>query len=834
MTSYTQDRQAMRVHTALEEDLLLLEGLTGEEAVSRPFLYELDFVSLDRDIDGATLLRSPVRVDLDLPDGTSRPIHGIIRRFVQRGRDEDLISYRAEIVPWLWFLSLAQDCRIFQDMDVLEIVEKVFKGQGYSDFDVRCTRTYEKREYCVQYRESNLDFVSRLLEEHGIFYFFEHEDSRHVLVLADDVSAIRPCAGQEEARMHSQPVPDEDVVLTMEREHTVHPGQVTFADYDYLQPSLSLRSTVAGEEPEEVYDYPGGFKDLEGGDQRARLALEREEALRHVVRGTGTCRAFRAGGDFKLVDHFDDGGNQTYVILELRHRARNGSYRAKSGVGGFEYRNELVAIPRSVPYRPQLRTRKPVVRGAQTAEVVGPSGEDIWVDEYGRVKVQFPWDREGARDDNSSCWVRVSQNWAGRQWGGMFIPHVGQEVIVEFLEGDPDHPIITGRVYHAANMPPMKLPQHKHKSIIRDDFGNEIVFDSTPGDEHLSIHSPRHSSTLDIGRSIEAKSSSDTLSTAAGDEYKYTVGNWFTFGGGIKGDIYLGTKLGLFAGLKADVDLAAKLSLGVGVSASISWAGKYEYARSFSYTNVKGKSLTATDGGIVQASKKGIRIDSQEEVKIVGGSKLNSMITGKTRELLLQFGSGVRTDSQTHNRDARNAMLLSVISGVLASAGATAATIGIWATAKKSEAESKLAEGTLPEEEVEKNRELAALDRPTLAGLYTLGLVTLGGYITTAVMGGVSSNKEGPQTNTAQKKTDAQISLDDQGVMLEAFKGKTPKASLNVSNVKGEVTVNADEQIEMKNAKKVILSGSSEIQLKSKKIRMTKGSTWTKNIKDTG
>jgi type VI secretion system secreted protein VgrG len=648
MAGYTQVRQAMRVHTTLEDDMLLLEGLSGHEAVSQPYLFELDLVSLDRDIDGEQLLRTPMHIDLDLPDGSTRPIHGIVRRFVQRGRDEDLVSYRAEIVPWLWFLTLAQDSRIFQHLDALEIIEQVFKGQGYSDFDIRCTRGYAQREYCVQYRETNFNFVSRLMEEEGIFYFFEHESGKHTLVLADDMSAIKECEGQPDARMHSKPVPDEDVVLSLDREHAVHSGQVTYGDYDYLQPALSLRTTVAGTELEEVYDHPAGFTDLDTGDHKARLALERLEATRHIVRGSATCRAFRTGSHFRLLDHFGDADNVTYAILELRHHGRNSSYRGASDGGSFDFRNEILAIPHSVPYRPPLRARKPVVNGAQTAEVVGPGGEEIYVDEHGRVKVQFPWDRQGGKDDNSSCWVRVSQNWAGKNWGGMFIPHIGQEVIVEFLEGDPDLPIITGRVYNAKNGPPYDLPASKHKSVIQDDFGNEIIFDSTPGDPHIRLHSPSHSSSLLLGRS--------SVSTTASDYINYVKGKtgWIHIGAthsgtiGFKGLVDLAGSLSVFAGFKVACEVSQSASITIGPS--------FKYAKGAEY-KVGAKAFT-------QHVHETILLNSDDQIFLIGGKNDQAAIHGNSKGLSLQFGHNGASKNVRPNVLANAAFVSSTVAGL--------------------------------------------------------------------------------------------------------------------------------------------------------------------------
>jgi len=322
MTTYSQADQPMRVETVLDEDVLLLEGLRGEEAVSEPFLFTLDLLSEDPEIDGEEILRSEMRVELGLAGGEVRSVHGVVRRFLQVGWVQDLVHYRVEIVPWIWFLSLGRDSRIFQEMDVLEIVEEVFGEAGYSAFDLRCTRSYEPREFTVQYRESDLAFVSRLLEDEGIFYFFEHSESGHTLVLADDMSAFKPCEGQPEARVHARATPEEDVVTELVREHAVHAGQVTLSDYDYLQPSMTLRSTVSGDEPEEVYDYPGHFDDLDAGDRRARLALERQEARRQTVRGSGTCRAFVSGTRFDLLDHLWRDANRSWALLEVRHRRR--------------------------------------------------------------------------------------------------------------------------------------------------------------------------------------------------------------------------------------------------------------------------------------------------------------------------------------------------------------------------------------------------------------------------------------------------------------------------------------------------------------------------------
>ncbi len=500
MAKFSQANRPMRVDTALPEDELLLEGFSGSEAVSSPFAYTLDLLSENPSVPAAKVLRTPVCVTIKTAKG-ERFVHGVVRSFTQLGRSEDLTSYRAEVVPWLWFLSLSTDCKIFQNLNVPEIVEQVFTGLGYTDFQLKLVKTYPKRLFCVQYRESHLHFVSRLLEEEGIFYFFEHAKGKHVLMLADDNSAVKPCPGQETARMATTPGgwQGEDVVLECECEDAVHTGKVTLRDYDPDQPLLSLESSVVGKEPEEMYAYPGRYTMLEEGERYARLQLEAEEAQRYVIRGASNCGAFQSGYRFELKEHYSREANQPYMLLELRHTARAGDYRSWDSTP-IDYQNDFLAIPAKVPYRPFRRTPKPRVWGSQPALVVGKKGEEIWTDKHGRVKVQFYWDRLGKKDENSSCWIRVSQPWAGKGWGSLAIPRIGQEVIVEFMEGDPDLPIITGKVYNADQTPPydpskggvvsgLRSNTHKGKGY------NEMSMDDTAGKEKVTIHAQYDMST---------------------------------------------------------------------------------------------------------------------------------------------------------------------------------------------------------------------------------------------------------------------------------------------------------------------------------------------------
>jgi type VI secretion system secreted protein VgrG len=498
MAIQSQAERPIRVKTALGESALVLRGFQGEEALSRPFLLTLDLLSEDEKIDGAALLRTAVTVTTETAAGEQVHTHGLIRRFVQLGQHDNFTMYRAEVVPWLWFLSLSRDCRIFQHMSALEIVEKVFKDLGFSDFRVNCSRTLPAREYCVQYRESDLNFVSRLLEEEGLYYYFEHTAEKHTLMISDQSSLAEACDGGGTDISRTRTAAG-DIITHLEADCSVHIGEVELRDFDFEQPAAPVASSISGKGKEHFYDYhPGRFTTMDRGDALARLELEAAEATRSVVRGQGTCRVFRAGYSFTLRGHYRADANTSYLITEVHHQSASGDWR--SGMEeGLDYQNRFVAIPLDVPYRPPRRASRPVITGTQTAKVVGKSGEEIWVDRYGRVKVKFHWDRSEANDEGASCWVRVSSTWAGRQWGAIQLPRVGEEVVVGFLEGDPDQPIIIGRVYNADQMPPWDLPENKTQSGVKSRSSpggtaksfNEIRMEDLEDSEELYIHAEK-------------------------------------------------------------------------------------------------------------------------------------------------------------------------------------------------------------------------------------------------------------------------------------------------------------------------------------------------------
>jgi type VI secretion system secreted protein VgrG len=549
MASFTQDKRPLRVTTGLGKDVLLLERFSGEEGVSTPFHFVLDMLSENAAIAPADVLRKTISVEIEIPGGETRVVHGFVKRFSQLGRRGGLAAYRAEMVPWLWFLSLTNDCRIFQNLSVSDIVSKVFKDLGYSDFKFKLMGAGPKRIYCVQYRESALAFVSRLLEEEGIFYFFEHTNSKHTLVLTDHPSQVPACPEVSKVRMtatQSWQMAEEPLVTGLEVEHTAVTEKIELKDYDFEKPSAGLTAAVAGQQKDEVYDYPGGYVVKGDGDRYARLRLEQKEAERELAHGESNVPAFTCGHKFDLTEHPTRALNQSYHLLRVRHSASISNYT--TGAGEYEYSNSFDAIPSGVPYRPPLVTPRALVLGSQTAVVVGPGGEEIYADKYSRVKVQFHWDREGKKDQNSSCWVRVSAGWAGKNWGMIQIPRMGQEVIVDFLEGNPDQPIITGRVYNAEQMPPYALPANMTQSgtLTRSSKGgsaanaNEIRFEDKKGSEQLFIHAEKnedhevendrtdfvgHDETGTIGHDQQLEVKHDRTRKVGHDESVSVVGN---------------------------------------------------------------------------------------------------------------------------------------------------------------------------------------------------------------------------------------------------------------------------------------------------------------------
>jgi type VI secretion system secreted protein VgrG len=594
MPAFTQAGRLARIETPLGPDVLLLVRFSGEETVSRGFKYQIELQSEERSIKPADIVGKPVRLGVaQRQEGSWRNFHGIISRFSQGPSDAQLTRYWAELVPWTWMLGQRHDCRIFQKLSVPDILSQVFTDAGFKDYKIRCNRP--EREFCVQYRESDWNFAQRLMEEEGIFYFFEHSENSHTLVIGDNNSHFLPCPPPGEVPLRERPDPFSDAVKSFTIENSVRIGKVIFRDYDYLQPAFTLESQAPGQDGAEVYEYwPGRYTTREDGERFAHYHLEAEEALRQQGQGQSDCRNLIAGHKFKLEEHASADLNQKYVLTSVSHDCSVGDYRSDEQSTSFDYANTFTCIPDSVPFRPRRVAQKPLIMGSQTAVVVGPAGEEIYTDENGCVKLHFHWDRLGKRDENSSCWIRVSHPWAGKGWGAVSIPRIGQEVVVDFLEGDPDQPLVTGRVYNAQNKPPYGLPANGMVSGIKSNSTpggggfNGIEMNDTKGKEGLNIHAQYNMSTVvenDETHTVHNKrtvtvDSDETMTVHAnqketvdsnrevkiGAEDKLEVASNRTTKIGAKDTLNVSSDLAIKAGAKITVQSGANTTLTVGAN----------------------------------------------------------------------------------------------------------------------------------------------------------------------------------------------------------------------------------------------------------------------------
>ena len=502
----TQDNRDIKLTTPLGADKLLFRRMAFSESLGRLFEGRLDMVSEDHEIAIDDLLGQPVTVELEDAEGTPRFFHGHVTNFGYTGDLFGLAAYEATLRPWFWLLTRTADCRIFQEKSTIDIVKDILGEEGFSDYEDKTTGSYNLREYCVQYRESDFNFISRLLEEEGIYYYFRHESNKHVMVLADDVSAHDDKSEVLWYPLTEKGPRSEEHVWSWGISNEVRSGNYVLDDFDFTKPKTELQSkaNIAKQhsyKDYEVYDYPGLYTETGDGDTRVRRRMEEVQAEQGVARSDGCVRRLHAGALFTLAKYPRADQNGEYLAVAMTHYLDQDDYGTKRGAAtSLPYRNTLTAVPSNTPYRATRRTPKPFVQGPQTATVVGPSGEEIWTDKYGRVKVQFHWDRLGENDEESSCFVRVAQVWAGKQWGAIHIPRIGQEVIVDFLEGDPDRPIITGRVYNADNMPPYGLPDNATQSGLKsrssksgtaDNF-NELRFEDKKDEEEIYFHAEKN------------------------------------------------------------------------------------------------------------------------------------------------------------------------------------------------------------------------------------------------------------------------------------------------------------------------------------------------------
>lgn len=492
------------LNTPLGEDALLIHEMEGSEALSRPYEFKFKLISDQADIRPDELIGKRATLRVETFDG-ERFWTGIISRFIRTGNmrapegaEGEVFCYECDLVPWLWHMLQHEDSRIFQDKTIPEIVEAVFADFQFTDYELQLSGEHPPLVYCVQYRETNFNFISRLLERAGIYYFFRHEPEAEKLILTDNRDHNPPLE-PDTLPFHDEALAESyDSVTRLIRREQTHTGRFVLRDYNFERPGpgpeLEVTVDTMVKLPDisnhERFVHPGGYVEREHGDALARVMMEAEEAGYETLDGASRVRTLTAGHRFTLERHIDDTFNTEYVLTSVQHSGTN-----NLGLGRPSgYTNRFSCIPHAVQYRAPLTTPRARVHGPQTAVVVGPAGEEIHTDKYGRVKVKFRWDRTQEANDKSSCWLRVAQMWAGKQWGAMFIPRMGMEVLVDFLEGDPDQPLVVGCLYNGENMPPYELPAEATKSTIKTYSSkggkgfNEIRFEDKKGAEQLFLH----------------------------------------------------------------------------------------------------------------------------------------------------------------------------------------------------------------------------------------------------------------------------------------------------------------------------------------------------------
>ena len=514
MVEAIQKNRFISIDTPLGKDVLLLHSFTGTETLGRLFSFNLELLSEKKhDIDLNQIVGQNVTVKVLLNDGkTPRCFNGFISSFAQTAvgkpnSDEIYSSYQATMVPWFWMLTRTANCRIFQEKKVPDIIKQIFGEYGFGGFvEDKLTAAYPVWEYCVQYRETAFNFVSRLMEQEGIYYYFKHENGKHMMVLCDSPGAHEPYPGYAEipfrpTRLQSQPT---GYITDWTIAKTVQPGKFTHTDYNFKKPRTPMledpfawpfSQITRGHQNAsfEVFDYPGEFELTPEGEQYAKTRIEELQAPHEVGTGASHTPGIGSGYKFTMKNHPRGDQNREYMVTTSSYVASTAEFKT-GREGGDKLTCTFSAIPAASPFRAARITPKPTIQSTQTAVVAGPPGEEIHTDEFGRVKVQFHWDREHKYDAQSSCWIRVAQIWAGKKWGAVYTPRIGQEVVVSFLEGDPDWPLIVGSVYNKDQAQHYPLPGEKTKSYLKSNSSmggagyNELRFEDKAGQEQIFLH----------------------------------------------------------------------------------------------------------------------------------------------------------------------------------------------------------------------------------------------------------------------------------------------------------------------------------------------------------
>jgi type VI secretion system secreted protein VgrG len=644
--------RVMEVTTPLGADVLLFHGMHAREEMGRLAEYQLELLSLtgDKDINLDDILGKNVTVKLGLPGDSSRFFNGYVTRFSQGGNYGRYTRYFAMVRPWLWFLTRTTDCRIFQEMTVPDIVKKVFGDHPTADFQFELTGSYRKWTYCVQYRETDFNFVSRLLEEEGISYYIKHTDGHDTVVLTDSTSKHSPAPGYDKIPFIAPEAlvrPELEHISSWDFTREIQPGVYVHDDYDLERPSVELktRKTLArGYSPSdyEIYDYPGHYLQKGDGEQYAGVRIDEFGSQFEIAQAVTNSKGVAVGSLFTLDKYPRSDQNREYLVLSATYDLQFSGYESMGEEGGSSYRCSFVAMPTQQQFRPRRATAKPFVQGPQTAVVVGPAGDQIYTDKYGRVKVQFHWDRYGKKDQNSSCWIRVSHPWAGKGWGSVATPRIGQEVIVDFLEGDPDQPIITGRVYNAEQLPPFGFPAGAVLSGIKSDTHkgsgyNELSMDDTAGKEKITIHGQfdmnstiEHDQTLTVHNNRTDKVDVDDSETV-GNNQKCSVG--------VNQDISVGSNQTVKVGASRTRNVGASESVTIASAQSISVGATKTETIAIAKALTIGAGYQVTVGGGMNETVGAAKAEEIGGAKIVAVGGLSAEVIGAMK--VVKAGSSI-------------------------------------------------------------------------------------------------------------------------------------------------------------------------------------------------
>jgi len=465
----------------------------GEESISKPFCFKINLKSEGADVDPSEMIQQRARLTLINYKLQEHHINGVIGKAGLESANAGLVIYKVEIYPLFWFLKLRSKSRIFQLMSVPDIITQVLEDAGMTgaDFQINTSSSYSPRPYCVQYRETDFDFVSRLLSEEGMFYYFQHDVDKEIMVIGDDASALIDCTPEAEVRYHpysGAKSSEEETLLHCGIEYCVYSGKITLNDYNYEQPDMQLRFSNASDKFNELelYDQPGNYKESSEGEKRVLVKKEIARGRHQILKAEGTFRSITSGHKINIKEHPAQSLNRLYAVLNATHKGTQTQVfqHGEASQEGLSYKTVFSAIPVEFPIRPDKIIPKPLA-STQTARVVGPSGEQFYLDDLGRVKIRFHWDGDCEDEESCTCWVRVSEGYAGSDHGSQFPPLVGDEVIVNFIHGDPDQPIITGRTYNGTNTSPIS-PTDMIKNMIYTPYGHSVVLDDKNADIALT------------------------------------------------------------------------------------------------------------------------------------------------------------------------------------------------------------------------------------------------------------------------------------------------------------------------------------------------------------